>query len=65
VFVPARPDAAEDDGFVLAYVYDAERNGSDVVILHAQDFESGPVATVHLPERVPYGFHGSWLPDAR
>jgi carotenoid cleavage dioxygenase len=65
VFVPARPDAAEDDGFVLAYVYDAERNGSDVVILHAQDFESGPVATIHLPERVPYGFHGSWLPDAR
>ncbi len=66
VFVPARPDAAEDDGYVLAYVYDAERNGSDVVILHAQDFESAePLATIHLPERVPYGFHGSWLPDAR
>jgi len=65
VFVPSGPDAAEDDGFVLAYVYDAERNGSDVVIVHAQDFESEPVATIHLPERVPYGFHGSWLPDAR
>jgi carotenoid cleavage dioxygenase len=64
VFVPVSPDSAEDDGYVFAFVYDASSNRSDVVILHAQDFESGPVATIHLPERVPYGFHGSWLPDA-
>jgi carotenoid cleavage dioxygenase len=64
VFVPSRPDAAEDDGYVMAFVYDAERNGSDVVIVHAQDFEGEPVATIHLPERVPYGFHGSFVPDA-
>jgi flagellar hook assembly protein FlgD len=46
VFVPSRPDAAEDDGYVMAFVYDAERNGSDVVIVHAQDFEGEPVATI-------------------
>jgi len=22
-----------------------------------------PVARVHLPARIPLGFHGSWLPD--
>jgi carotenoid cleavage dioxygenase len=64
VFVPRSADAAEDDGWVLSYVYDAGTDRSDVVILDAQDFAGDPVATVHLPARVPFGFHGSWVPDA-
>jgi carotenoid cleavage dioxygenase-like enzyme len=64
VFVPASDDSAEDEGWVLAHVYDASVNRSDVVILNAQDFEAGPVATIHLPARVPFGFHGNWVPDA-
>jgi carotenoid cleavage dioxygenase len=74
VFVPAesgRSDAAgggnrpaEDDGHVLAYVHNPERGASDLVILAAQDFGGKPVARVHLPARVPLGFHGSWVPDA-
>ncbi len=64
VFVPCGADADEDDGWVMAYVYDAESGRSDVVILHAQDFAADPVATIHLPDRVPYGFHGNWVPDA-
>jgi carotenoid cleavage dioxygenase-like enzyme len=64
VFVPRSDGAAEDDGWVLAYVYDAAEDRSDVVVLDAQDFTAPPVATVHLPVRVPFGFHGSWLPDA-
>jgi carotenoid cleavage dioxygenase len=63
VFVPARPDSAEDDGYVMAYVYDEQTDRSDVVILHAQDFAGEAVATIHLPSRVPYGFHGNWLAD--
>jgi carotenoid cleavage dioxygenase len=63
VFVPRSTDAGEDDGWVLAYVYDKETDKSDVVIIAAQDFESGPIATVHLPRRVPYGFHGNWAAD--
>ena len=39
------------------------RGRSDVVILHAQDFAGDPVATIHLPDRVPFGFHGNWVPD--
>lgn len=38
-----------------------ERTGFDLV--DAQDFQSEPVARIHLPVRVPFGFHGSWLPD--
>src|SRR5262249_46048872 len=60
VFVPASPSAAEDEGWVLAYVYDSARNGSDLVILDGADFTGKPVATISLPQRVPFGFHGSW-----
>jgi carotenoid cleavage dioxygenase len=63
VFVPRSADAAEDDGWVLAYVYDAASDRSDVVVLHAQAFAGDPVATIHLPKRVPFGFHGNWVAD--
>ena len=67
LFVPrpgsAAGGAGEDDGWVMSYVYDAASDRSDVVILDARDFAGDPVATVHLPVRVPFGFHGSWLPD--
>jgi carotenoid cleavage dioxygenase-like enzyme len=63
VFAPAAPDAAEDDGYVMAFVHNPERGASDLLILAAQDFLGDPVATIHLPARVPLGFHGSWIPD--
>ncbi|MEV6668703.1 carotenoid oxygenase family protein [Streptomyces sp. NPDC051162] len=63
VFAPSAPGAAEDDGWVMAYAYDPERGASDLVVLAAQDFAAGPVARVHLPVRVPLGFHGNWIPD--
>jgi len=63
VFVPRSRATDEDDGYVMAYVFDAERNASDVVILSAQDFAGPPLAVVELPVRVPFGFHGDWVPD--
>jgi carotenoid cleavage dioxygenase len=64
VFVPRAASAAEDDGWIMTYVYDAARDTSDFVVLAASDFTASPVATVPLPQRVPFGFHGSWIPDA-
>jgi len=61
LFVPT--GQAEDDGYLLSYVYDAGRDRSDLVVLDARDVASGPVATVHLPTRVPYGFHATWVPE--
>jgi len=64
VFVPCSDEADEDDGWVMSYCHDAERNEAEVVILHAQDFLGSPLATIDLTVRVPFGFHGNWVPDA-
>ena len=61
VFVRAEDGRGEDEGWVLSVVYDATRDASDLVILDATSFGGPPVATVHLPARVPFGFHGSWI----
>ena len=64
VFVPASTTgAAEDDGYVMAFVHNLDRGAADLLILAAQDFRAEPVARVHLPARVPLGFHGNWIPD--
>ncbi|MGW4142641.1 carotenoid oxygenase family protein [Streptomyces mirabilis] len=64
VFVPSEGARAEDDGYAIAYVHHPDRGAADLVILAAQDFTGEPVARIHLPGRVPLGFHGSWIPDA-
>jgi carotenoid cleavage dioxygenase len=61
LFVPRHAAAAEDEGYVLFFHYDPERNASDFVLLDAQDIGGEPVAVVQLPHRVPYGFHGNWV----
>jgi carotenoid cleavage dioxygenase-like enzyme len=62
VFVRAADGRGEDEGWILSVVYDAARDASDLVILDATSFAGPPVAIVHLPARVPFGFHGSWVP---
>jgi carotenoid cleavage oxygenase len=64
VFVPRHDGAGEDEGWLMAYVADTTTGTSDVVILAADDFTGDPVATIHLPVRVPLGFHGNWVPSA-
>ena len=63
VFAPASATADEDDGYVMTFVHEPDRGATDLVVLAAQDFTGPPVARVHLPVRVPLGFHGSWLAD--
>ncbi|MFK0260869.1 carotenoid oxygenase family protein [Streptomyces angustmyceticus] len=62
VFAPA-DDRPGGPGWLITYVYDASKDTSDLVVLDTEDISADPVATVHLPQRVPYGFHGNWLPD--
>ena len=62
VFVPAATDAAEDDGVLIGFVYDRTSDRSDLAVLDAGSLDT--VASVHLPARVPHGFHGNWIPAA-
>lgn len=59
-FVPNPDSRAEDDGVLMGYGYHRGRDEGQLLLLDAQTLET--VATVHLPQRVPMGFHGNWAP---
>jgi carotenoid cleavage dioxygenase len=61
VFVPRTGSAAEGDGWLLAVVWRAAENRSDLAVFNATDVAPGPVALVELGHRVPDGFHGNWV----
>jgi len=64
VFVPAEgADPDGDEGWVMSYVHDEATAQTAFTILDASDLRKPPVARVPLPQRVPYGFHGSWIAD--
>ncbi|XP_024397835.1 9-cis-epoxycarotenoid dioxygenase NCED3, chloroplastic [Physcomitrium patens] len=66
VFVPRTSDsnAAEDDGFLLAFCHNEASGESELLVLDAATPSLEPVASVKLPSRVPYGFHGAFIPAA-
>ena len=73
------PKPAEDDGFLLFYAFDEAqldlatgdlpaddgegRAKSELWIIDAKTMKD-IICRVHLPQRVPYGLHGSWF-DAK
>ncbi|MBW4505437.1 MAG: carotenoid oxygenase family protein [Scytonematopsis contorta HA4267-MV1] len=63
IFVPRPGSEQEDDGWVLALVYDSQHHRSDLVILDARDFNKEPVARLHLKHHVPYGLHGNFTSE--
>jgi len=61
-FIPKR-DATEEDAGYLAHVeYDVSRNAANLIVIDAQRFRDDPVAVIELPMRVPYTFHGAFIP---
>ncbi|NND73572.1 MAG: carotenoid oxygenase [Ilumatobacter sp.] len=64
VFVPKADATAEDAGWIMAVVYDATTDSSELHILDAEQITEPAVATIELPQRVPFGFHGNWVPDS-
>ncbi len=60
VFAADPGGAAEDDGWLLNLATDHEIGRSELIVHDAHDLEI--VARVQLPQRVPSGFHGNWMP---
>ncbi len=63
VFVPKVDRVEEDAGWILTVVYDATTDSSELHVLDAEDITAAAVAQISLPQRVPFGFHGNWVPD--
>ncbi|MFD4673386.1 carotenoid oxygenase family protein [Lentzea sp. NPDC058450] len=62
-FVPAADGAGEDNGWLLSIVSHEAANTAELLVLDASDVTAGPVASVRLPRRVPWGYHGAWIAD--
>jgi carotenoid cleavage dioxygenase-like enzyme len=61
VFVPRSASAPEGDGYIIALVYRAATNTSELLILNAQDIADEAAAVLKLPRRVPGGTHGNFV----
>lgn len=77
-FVPRSGASSEDDGFLLTYAFNeaqldtdgevpsdddaVHRANSELWIIDANDMHT-IVGRVKLPQRVPYGLHGSWFSE--
>jgi all-trans-8'-apo-beta-carotenal 15,15'-oxygenase len=62
IFVPRGKGADEDDGFLVAAVYDATRHASDIVVCAATTLEE--LAVAPLRHHMPFGFHGGYTARA-
>jgi carotenoid cleavage dioxygenase-like enzyme len=62
VFAPRDGGTGELDGYYLTYATDAAAHRSYLLVWEASAFPSEPVARVVMPQRVPNGLHGNWIP---
>ncbi|MFM7275151.1 MAG: carotenoid oxygenase family protein, partial [Gammaproteobacteria bacterium] len=60
-FAPADRQLAEDDGYVVSFVWNARTRSQQLQVFDARDISRGPVARVHMPHRIPPGFHACWV----
>ena len=60
VFIPRT--SREGDGWLVSVVYFGSEDKSGIAVFDAAAVASGPVGIAKLPRRVPYGFHGNWVP---
>ena len=66
-FAPRDGATAEDDGYLVTFAWNPRAQRSELQIFDADDdhFARGPRARVILPQRVPNGFHATYVSETR
>jgi carotenoid cleavage dioxygenase len=64
-FAPRPGATAQDDGYLVSYVYDEREGHSEVLVLDAADVAGEAVCRVRVPTRIPLGFHATWVSGER
>jgi len=62
VFAPRPGGSAEDDGWLLVEVANADTGRAALCVFDARRLADGPIAAVHLKHHTPMRFHGRWAP---
>jgi carotenoid cleavage dioxygenase len=57
------PVPVDGTPYVLTFAHDRTTGTSYLAVLDGDDLTAEPVAEVHVPVRIPAGFHGSWVSD--
>lgn len=60
-FVPS--PQSETDGYYVTFATKLSDMTSYFVVLASDDVSQEPIATVKIPQRVPMGLHGAWVPS--
>ncbi|CEM00728.1 unnamed protein product [Vitrella brassicaformis CCMP3155] len=61
---PPYPDTPEDEGYLLAYLFNGRDMKSELLIFEARDISQGPIRRLPLQYALPLGLHGQFAPDA-
>jgi carotenoid cleavage dioxygenase len=66
-FAPADGARSEDDGYLVSFVWNPREVRSEIQVFDCRgtNFGRGPVARVLLPQRVPNGFHATYVSAKR
>jgi carotenoid cleavage dioxygenase-like enzyme len=64
VMAPRVGSQAEDDGYLITFISDLNRDCSECLVFDAASPCDGPVAQIRLPERISSGTHATWAPAA-
>eukprot|EP00584_Thalassiosira_punctigera_P000457 CAMPEP_0172542492 /NCGR_PEP_ID=MMETSP1067-20121228/13097_1 /TAXON_ID=265564 ORGANISM="Thalassiosira punctigera, Strain Tpunct2005C2" /NCGR_SAMPLE_ID=MMETSP1067 /ASSEMBLY_ACC=CAM_ASM_000444 /LENGTH=693 /DNA_ID=CAMNT_0013328751 /DNA_START=214 /DNA_END=2295 /DNA_ORIENTATION=- len=60
MYAPRRgsDDDMEDGGYIISTLFNGKEEKSEIVVLQANNIESGPIARVPIDVVVPHGYHG-------